>query len=126
MKGKLAVALICLTPLAASLACSGGDGRSLDLSSGFRVTDPGGERILSHDKTPLGPVGVYFVSPSGRYALYESNGRHLLYDTEYRKSTDFTPPAPYTAPRSVVWDEPLSRAVVTYMDERPQRTFLLP
>lgn len=126
MKGKLAIALLCLTPLLGSVACSGGNGRSLDLSGGFRVQEPAGARTLYHDKTALGPVGVYFVSPSGRYALYESNGRHLLYDTEYRKSTDFTPPAPYTAPRSVVWDEPLSRVVVTYMDERPQRTFLLP
>lgn len=72
----------------------------------------------------LGTVGRYSVAPSGRYALFESNGKLLLFTAESKRLRNETTGRFYI-PKTVEWRESAGEVVVTFYDVSETRTIQL-
>jgi hypothetical protein len=58
-------------------------------------------------------VGEHFMSPSGKYVLFEQSGKLMLFVATPKKTVDVTD-GTFALPRSVNWQEKERRATVTY------------
>ena len=63
----------------------------------------------------LGTVGQYSVSPSGRFALFEDNGRLLLFDRELGQTRQVTDGS-FAIPKSFAWSESAGVVEVAYYE----------
>lgn len=63
----------------------------------------------------LGTVGHYSIAPSGRYALFESNGKLMLFAAESKTLLDETNGRFYI-PKNVEWRESEGVVVVIFYD----------
>lgn len=72
----------------------------------------------------LGTVGQYSVAPSGRYALFESAGKLLLFTAESRQLRDETN-GKFFVPKTVEWRESADAVVVTFYDASEARSIQL-
>ena len=74
-------------------------------------------RVLRYRHQNLGEVGFVSVSPSGQWALYEQDGRIVLFSASSRASRDATD-GTFEIPRVVRWDEHGGLAIVEYFENR--------
>jgi len=79
--------------------------------------------VLFYGNKELGNVGAYFISPSRRFALFESEGKLLLFDGLLGDKRDVTD-GEFDVPKSVAWDK--TTAYVTYYDKHKPTTIYLP
>ena len=73
-------------------------------------------------------TGESFVSPSGRFALYESyesDGKLLVFDADSGKTTDVTD-GDFALPSGVNWHEPEHQAEVLYYEKHKPSVIHLP
>ena len=82
------------------------------------------EQIAHHDalffhKTKLGDVGRCFISPSGRFALFESGGKLLLFDAHSKSTSDVTD-GTFAIPMRAEWSRKLVN-VTYYTDHAPSK-----
>ena len=101
--------------------------RSDSLGNGFKVVrrevcnDPelweaiGHFDFLQFKDRELGRVGQRSVSPSGRYALFESAGKLLLFDAKDQSLRNVTDGA-FAIPKLVKCDEKRETVTVTYYE----------
>ncbi len=73
----------------------------------------------------LGTVGQFSISPSGRFALFENNGRRRLFDRTTRQTRDVTDGS-FALPRHFTWNEVVGVVEVTYYDNHPPSRIELP
>lgn len=59
----------------------------------------------------LGEVGYVSISPSGKYALFESDGELMVFSSGPRRFVQVTDGA-FSVPGSVEWDEPNDVVVI--------------
>jgi hypothetical protein len=83
------------------------------------------EKLLYLGGRRLGPVGFVSISPSGRFALYEGDGRLLLFDKGTGKTSDVTAP-PVSVPKYARWDEVGAVVTVEYFEDRKADQVHLP
>ncbi len=110
-----------------------GLGHGFFLLSRWRRTSGGFESIyhyqeLHHYWKNLGMTGESFVSPSGRFALYESyesDGKLLVFDADSGKTTDVTD-GDFALPSEVNWHEPEHQAEVLYYEKHKPSVIHLP
>ena len=81
--------------------------------------------FLYFKKLELGRVGQLSISPSGRFALFESVGRLLLFDAEHRNMRDVTD-GEFAVPKLLKWDEKRKIVTVTYYEDHSPSTINLP
>ena len=83
---------------------------------------------LFYKSRELARIGFLSISPSGRYALFESfegdTTRLRLFDTRRQTPLDVTD-GEFAIPRTVNWDEQVDRAVVTYYESHDPSTIVL-
>lgn len=63
----------------------------------------------------LGSVGAYSISPSGRFALFQDDGRTLLFDRTTRQTLDVTD-GRFAIAKSFAWSETSGMVQVEYYD----------
>jgi hypothetical protein len=63
----------------------------------------------------LGTVGEYSISPSGHYALFQDDGRTLLFDRTSQESRDVTD-GQFAIAKSFAWSEDSGVVQVEYYD----------
>lgn len=83
---------------------------------------------LHHHLKNLGMTGQVFVSPSGRFALYESfdrEGHILLFDADSGKTGDVTD-GDFAIPSETEWHEPEHQAGVLYYENHKPSLIRLP
>jgi hypothetical protein len=110
-----------------------GLGHGFFLLSRWRWTSGGFERIyhyqeLHHYSKNLGMTVQCLVSPSGRFALYESyegDGKLLLFDADTGKSGDVTD-GDFARPSEMHWHEPEHQVDVLYFEKHKPSVIRLP
>ena len=110
-----------------------GLGHGFFLLSRWRPTSGGFESVyhyreLHHYWKNLGMTGGCFVSPSGRFALYESyesDGKLLLFDAHSGKTSDVTD-GDFALPSEANWNESEHRADVLYYQKHKPSVIHLP
>jgi hypothetical protein len=110
-----------------------GLGHGFFLLSRWRRISGGFESIyhyqeLHHYWKNLGMAGDCFVSPSGRFALYESyesDGKLLLFDTNSGKRSDVTD-GDFALPSEVDWHESEHQANVLYYEKHKPSVIRIP
>lgn len=73
----------------------------------------------------LGTVGAHSISPTGRYVVYENNGKLILFDVNSKQVQDVTD-GRFSVPRSFVWHESENKATVSYYENRNASIIILP
>ena len=63
----------------------------------------------------IGTVGEYAISPSGRYALFQDDGRTLLFDRTSQQTRDVTD-GQFAIAKSFAWSEDSGVVQVEYYD----------
>lgn len=81
-------------------------------------------RDFYYGSLKLGTVGQYSIAPSGRYALFESNGKLMLFAAESRRLRDETNGRFYV-PKTVEWRESEGAVVVKFYDASETRSIQL-
>ena len=122
----LALTLLCLI----MASCS-----SNSLEHGYRLVQrsetSGGFEGRAHYKDlyfhqhRLGEVGQYSISPSGRYALFEDNGKLQLFDRTNTRTRDVTDGS-FAIPKSFNWRESAGIVEVVYYEGHTNSTIQLP
>ncbi len=110
-----------------------GLGHGFFLLSRWRRTSGGFESVyhyqeLHHYWKNFGMTAESFVSPSGRFALYESyesDGKLLLFDADSGKTSDVTD-GDFALPSEVNWHEPEHQADVLYYEKHKPSVIHLP
>lgn len=69
----------------------------------------------------LGTVGEYSISPSGRFALFQDDGKTLLFDRMTRQTRDVTDGS-FAVAKSFAWSENAGVAQIEYYDGHSPRT----
>jgi hypothetical protein len=72
----------------------------------------------------VGDVGFCSIAPSGRLALFEEQGRLLLFDSITGVRRDITGPR-FAVPRAIRWDEQKHVATIQFYDDAPERRIVL-
>jgi hypothetical protein len=113
--------MVRLVFLACVLALLGCDHNTRNLGGGFRLVHEDKKTTASsthphhlyYQSTDLGSVGNCFVSPSGCHALFEQNGKLMLFHScsETLKPVAETHGA---VPAQVTWSESRNEAAVSY------------
>jgi hypothetical protein len=112
---------------------------SQDLGHGYRLvqrqqdtsSDPNGFEAVAHyadlyyGLRKLGTPGQFSISPSGRYAGFEEEGRLLLFDRQSRAITDVTDGA-FAIPRTFDWNEPAAFLEIDYYEDHAPSSIELP
>ena len=110
--------------------------RSESLGHGFKLArravcnDPefweaiGHFHFLFFKDRELGQVGQRSISPSGRYALFESVGKLLLFDVKDRLVRDVTD-GEFSLPKFIKWDEKREIVTVSYYEDHSPSTISL-
>jgi hypothetical protein len=80
-------------------------------------------QVLYFKTQKLGYVGECFISPSGRFALFESVGKLLLFDSRSGKSDDVTD-AKFAVPAAAKWQP--GSVLVKYYENHPPSKIKLP
>ena len=70
---------------------------------------------LYYRSHPLGTVGDYSISPSGRFALFQDDGKTLLFDCISRQTRDVTDGS-FAIAKSFAWSEDSGVVEVEYYD----------
>jgi hypothetical protein len=119
--------------LAAQIERYQGLGHGFFLLARWRSINGGFESVyhyqdLRHYWKNLGMTGQCFVSPSGRFALYESyesEGKLLLFDADSGRISDVTDGA-LAVPSEADWHEPEHQAGVLYYENHKPSVIRLP
>jgi hypothetical protein len=119
--------------LAAHIERYQGLGHGFFLLSRWRKTNRGFERVyhyqeLHHNWKNLGMTGPCFVSPSGRFALYENSegqGQLVLFDTDSGKSSNVTD-GDFALPSDAEWHESDHKINVFYYEKHKPSVIPLP
>jgi|SRR5580658_5423484 hypothetical protein len=119
--------------LAAHIERYQGLGHGFFLLSRWRRTNGGFESIyhyqeLRHYWKNLGRTGPCFVSPSGRFALYESferEGQLLLFDADSGRTSNVTD-GDFAIPSDAEWHEPDHEIHLLYYEKHKPSVIHLP
>jgi hypothetical protein len=68
----------------------------------------------------LGQTGQGFISPSGKHAVYEHEGKLILFGVKRGTNRDITD-GQFGVPETVNWHEPERYIVVTYYEDQNHR-----
>lgn len=110
---------------------------SQDLGHGYRLVHvtvlnpPGAFEALAHYKDlyhglrRLGRVGECDISPSGRYAAFEDDGTHRLFDKRTSRIHDITD-GEFAIPSRFDWDESAGALEIEYYEHHVPSTIRLP
>ena len=137
--GALLLSLLLVTALVGADPCEGKpvghvlSVRSERLGHGFKLVrrevcnDPTFWEAIGHfdflffKSRELGQVGQRSISPSGRYALFESAGKLLLFDAQDKSVCDVTD-GEFALPELITWYEKRQVVTVTYYDSHSPST----
>lgn len=122
---------LCISLVFVMLLCSCSTG-SRSLGHGYRIVPrtvdmshvPDAFEGLAHytdlyyRSHRLGTVGEYSISPSGRLALFQDDGKTLLFDRTLRQTRDVTD-GQFAIAKSFAWSEDLGVVQVEYYDGHP-------
>jgi hypothetical protein len=79
---------------------------------------------LYYGSRRLGTVGQWSISPSGRFALYEDEGRLLLFDRQLGQTREVTD-GTFAIPASFAWRESADVVEVAYYENHAPSTIEL-
>ena len=107
-----------------------------DLGHGYRLVTKRVESRSFHEKYAylgfleyrgqhLGEVGEVSISPSGRFALYEQDGKLLLFDAGNHSISDVTD-GEFVVPDTITWREAEGFVIITYYDREQASRIDLP
>jgi len=81
--------------------------------------------VLRYRHRSLGEIGEVSISPSGQYALFEQDGKLILFNSTAGSLTDVTD-GPFTVPKRIEWKEPDGFVLITAAEGIEPRRIPLP
>jgi hypothetical protein len=115
-----------------TLACSCSSSRTFHIERRVTKSDSSFEGVAHRRELwlasqNLGPVGQWSISPSGRFAAFETSGSLKLCDGTTGRSSDITTP-PFALPTRFDWRESARELTIAFepLANRPSETIKLP
>lgn len=73
---------------------------------------------LYDGETKISRVNEADISPSGKYAVFEYDGKIVLYDGDKKSLRNITDGS-FALPKEFKWDESKTQLVITYQNDNP-------